>query len=413
MVRITGTRTASQHRRRVISRTPDNCHRNALDWGTASRDRRLRRAGGNRRGSGIVKSWSLLALMIGLALLVGVVLAYGLGAITAALGALGFLGLLAILCWRSFVISIMGCAWWCLGRRLQSAPPAAYIWGRFVRESGSEALPLTQLGGCVLGARALSMTGVPGRFAAASTIVDIAIEFLAKTPYMMAGLGLLEVLKPHNPVILPALIALLVSVVLGLLFIAVQSRGAGLLERLSERIARLWQSESKAVAGGNAVSGNAALDSTTLGSATLGSTALANTDAGKLSGGLAWEIRRIHARRGMLGRALLLHSCCWFLGGLEAWLSLHLMGVKVTVGAVLALDSILAVGRSLIFFIPNAIGVQEAAYAALAGLLGVPPATAVALSLLRRGRDLLIGLPVLLGWQVMESRRALARRQAE
>lgn len=341
--------------------------------------------------------------MIGLALLVGVVLAYGLGAIMAALGALGFLGLLAILCWRSLIISIMGCAWWCLGRGLQPAPPAAYIWGRLVRESGSEALPLTQLGGCVLGARALSMTGVPGRFAAASTIVDIAIEFLAKTPYMMAGLGLLDVLKPHNPVILPALIAILVSVVLGLLFIAVQSRGAGLLERLSERIARLWQSESKAVAGGNAVNGNAALRNN----------ALESTDAGNLSGGLAWEIRRIHARRGMLARALLLHSCCWFLGGLEAWLSLHLMGVKVTVGAVLALDSILAVGRSLIFFIPNAIGMQEAAYAALSVLLGVPPAAAVALSLLRRGRDLLIGLPVLLGWQVMESRRALTRRQAE
>jgi hypothetical protein len=82
------------------------------------------------------------------------------------------------------------------------------------------------------------------------------------------------------------------------------------------------------------------------------------------------------------------------------------------VGAALTLDSILVVGRSLVFFIPNAVGVQEAAYAALSGVLGVPPVTAVALSLLRRGRDLLIGLPVLLCWQAMESRRALAARQA-
>jgi len=46
----------------------------------------------------------------------------------------------------------------------------------------------------------------------------------------------------------------------------------------------------------------------------------------------------------------------------------------------------------------------------LGATFGVTPETALALSLLKRGRDLAIGVPALLVWQMLESGRVLARR---
>ena len=57
--------------------------------------------------------------------------------------------------------------------------------------------------------------------------------------------------------------------------------------------------------------------------------------------------------------------------------------------------------------VPSGLGVQEGAYALLGPLFGLPADAALALSLLKRARDLAIGIPLLLGWQVIESRRTL------
>jgi len=52
--------------------------------------------------------------------------------------------------------------------------------------------------------------------------------------------------------------------------------------------------------------------------------------------------------------------------------------------------------------------VQEAAYALAGPLFGLPPESALALSLAKRARDLAIGVPTLLAWQLGEARQ-LAR----
>jgi hypothetical protein len=48
--------------------------------------------------------------------------------------------------------------------------------------------------------------------------------------------------------------------------------------------------------------------------------------------------------------------------------------------------------------------VQEAGYALLAPLVGIDPAAALALSLVRRARDVVVGVPTLLIWQAREMR---------
>ena len=47
---------------------------------------------------------------------------------------------------------------------------------------------------------------------------------------------------------------------------------------------------------------------------------------------------------------------------------------------------------------------QEAAYVGLAAAFGVPPQAALSVSLLRRARDMALGLPILLAWQATELR---------
>ena len=50
-------------------------------------------------------------------------------------------------------------------------------------------------------------------------------------------------------------------------------------------------------------------------------------------------------------------------------------------------------------------GVQEAGYIGLGALFGIPAELALGAALLRRGRDLAWGVPILLAWQWREVRR--------
>jgi len=75
---------------------------------------------------------------------------------------------------------------------------------------------------------------------------------------------------------------------------------------------------------------------------------------------------------------------------------------------VIAIESLLFAIKNAAFMAPAGLGVQEGAYALLGPLFGLPPEAALALSLLKRARDVAIGIPVLLIWQFMEGRRTRA-----
>ena len=89
----------------------------------------------------------------------------------------------------------MGVAWWAL---LPGTSPWSAIWARLVRDSASEVLPLSQVGGYVAGARAIAIAGVAGSTAAASTIVDVTLEFLAQLAYTAIALLWLLHLEPRR-----------------------------------------------------------------------------------------------------------------------------------------------------------------------------------------------------------------------
>jgi uncharacterized membrane protein YbhN (UPF0104 family) len=81
------------------------------------------------------------------------------------------------------------------------------------------------------------------------------------------------------------------------------------------------------------------------------------------------------------------------------WLTLHYLGHTVGFAYAVMWQSLAEVVRTAAFFVPGALGVQEASYLVLGRLLGVPPDAALALSLIGRARDLIFGVPGLLAWR--------------
>ena len=118
----------------------------------------------------------------------------------------------------------------------------------------------------------------------------------------------------------------------------------------------------------------------------------------------------IYRRRGALWLNFVLHLACWIASAAEVWLALRLAGEPLSFGMVLVLESMLYAVRTSAFVVPNAVGVQEGAYILLGATFGLTPEMALALSLLKRARDVAIGLPTLAAWQALESGRLWRRR---
>ena len=318
-----------------------------------------------------MKALGALGLVSGVALLTVLVTHLGMGAILQTLETLGWPGFTWIVLFHVGLIALMGTAWFVLARGRADAVWGRFAWGRLVRDSAAEALPLSQIGGYVLGARAAVVAGVEGVFVASSTVVDVTVELVAQLGYILLGLFLLWRIRPGNDLIWPILFGIGMLGALAFLFIAVQVRGASFVDRALAQISRH----------------------------------LLNSPPSR-DGVLRDAIHGMHRRPGVLWLAGLVHLLSWVLSGVETWMMLRLIGIRLGLAAGLVIDSLLYGVRSFAFMIPNAIGVQEAALLLLGALFGLGAEQAVALSLVRRGRDLAIGVPALLAWQVLEGRRA-------
>jgi putative membrane protein len=307
---------------------------------------------------------SVAAAVAGSALIAALVVHFGADAVIRSLRAVGWPGFAAIVMIHLALLAVLGIAWWVL---LPGTSPLAAIWGRLVRDSAAEVLPISQLGGYVAGARALVGAGVSGAAAAATTIVDVTLELLAQLAYTALALVLLLDFAPAHRVAAAVAAGLAVAALLAAGFIAAQRRGFGLVDRVARAAGPGW--------------------------------------AGPLAAGAAAvhaAIGEVYRRRGRLAAGFLLHLGAWIANASEAWLVLRLAGRPLGFGPVLAIEGLLYAVRSVAFAVPNAVGVQEGAYVLLGAGFGVTPETALALSLLKRGRDLVIGSPALLAWQLAE-----------
>jgi putative membrane protein len=196
------------------------------------------------------------------------------------------------------------------------------------------------------------------------------MELIGQLVYTALGLALLTLVQPDNELAIPILSAIAGMTCLALVFFFVQARGAGMIERLGMRLMKQW-----------------------FGSKT------------NVSSTVQADIHAIHGRRPTLALCCFLHLASWVGSGVECWLTLRFMGIDIDLSSAIVIDSLLYGIRSFAFMVPNALGVQEGAYVALGSLFGVAPDVSLALSLVRRGRDIVIGIPALIAWQFVEGRR--------
>jgi uncharacterized membrane protein YbhN (UPF0104 family) len=99
----------------------------------------------------------------------------------------------------------------------------------------------------------------------------------------------------------------------------------------------------------------------------------------------------------------------WVLGTGEIWIALRLLGVEASLAEAFMIEALGQTIRTAAFFVPAGVGVQEGGLVLLGATIGITPETALALSLVKRVRELALGVPGLLAWQLAES-RALARK---
>ncbi|HUC09068.1 MAG TPA: lysylphosphatidylglycerol synthase domain-containing protein [Stellaceae bacterium] len=321
-----------------------------------------------------MKAVSILALLAGMVVTAALVAVLGAGAVFHSFLAIGWKGFLLICLIHLCLIAVMGIAWRSL---VPGSPVCAFLAARIVREAGSEVLPLSPIGGCVLGARVLILSGIQGAIAAASTIVDLTLEFFAKLGYTALGLVLLVSLRPHSAIAAPLTAGLAAASLAAVGFVAAQRRGLNLVDRIARVLGRGWAERTAA-----------------------GTAALADA------------LRRGYQRRQRLWVGFYLHLFCWIAATLEAWVALQLLGNQLPFKTVLVLESLLYAVRTFAVVIPNAVGLQEGAYVLIGAGFGLAPETALVVSLVKRARDLAIGLPALGVWQFIEAGRVWRRRKS-
>jgi putative membrane protein len=310
-----------------------------------------------------------ILVLAGLAVITGLVIYFGASDVLQALTSVSIYGFAAYVGAQLVITLGLALCWRMLLRSRMRGSFPLLVWGRLVRDATGEFLPFSQVGGYVLGARVITLGGVSPADATASTFADITTEFLGQLVFIGIGLALLAYTAPDNRLLLPVGIGLAIATIMAVGLVLVQRGNTGFLRRIAARI------------GGRA-----------------GKRALEELDR------LQSSLDQVYGNPGRLAWAAFLHLLCWFGTATASYIGFHALGLPVTYETAFMVEALLHAIMALAFFIPGRVGVQEAAYAVLAGLFGIPPDIALSLSLLRRARDFVIAVPVLLAWQGVEAR---------
>ena len=256
---------------------------------------------------------------------------------------------------------------------------SSFVWMRWIRESVSTLLPVAGVGGDVVGARLAHQRGVSGAQATASMVVDVTVGAATQMVFVLAGVTLLATLGAHASAATAwALMASIAGFALAIaIFIRIQHMSMfGVLVGWAHRLAPAsWMA---------GFSGRAeAIDG---------------------------AVVTTYRRRAALSASSLLRLIGWVSGVGEIWLAMWALGKPLSLTDSFILESLSAGVRGAAFMVPGALGAQEGGLVLFGALIGIPADLALAISLVKRVRELALGLPGLAAWQWVEGRRLLARR---
>jgi len=256
------------------------------------------------------------------------------------------------------------------------------ILARWVGESANSLMPAGQIGGPVLMARHLSLRGMSMPDAVAVITVSTTLQSFGQIGFALYGVSLLGAHATHV-----SEGTLRTSSLIASAFLALQIGGFYLLQRrgffskllraavrfVGKRDWSDWMGHARAI--------DEAVEVT---------------------------YRRSAAVAASFGLSLI----GWFVGTVEVYWILQLLGSPVSWSDALLLESVGQAIRGAAFAIPGALGVQEGGYLLLASLVGLHPETGLALSLAKRARELMLGLPGLLYLHLSERAGARTVRAA-
>ena len=325
-----------------------------------------------------MRTVSVGAGVAGLCLAAWLLHSYGISHVAGLLRQAGWLGLAAVTGMHLLEVAASAAGWRSISASADRRPGrAAYVMLRLVREGVNSLLPVAQIGGPVVAARLLQGSGMALPQAIATTLADLTLEMVTQILFTLLGLALLLLTVGGGGVAGYVVTGLLAACCVAVAFVGAQWFGLGrVLEagmlRLGARLG--W-------AGTGQVTG--------LHAALLGCYA--------------------RPRPVLLGAAW--HMMSWLLGGVEICVALHCLGHDVGIGAGLVIESLGQALRAAGFAVPGALGVQEGGYIVLCGLFQLSPEIGIALSLLKRLREVALGLPSLVLWHRMERRLPHARRR--
>jgi putative membrane protein len=250
-----------------------------------------------------------------------------------------------------------------------------FFWCRCAREAASDLLPFSQIGGLVVGARVLIKGGIAPTRTYAGMIVDLTTEMLAQLLFTLFGLWVLSMML-LDPTTMEKLQPLAwaggaAALAITLAFIFLQRPVLRFMGLLTDRVI---------------------------------------PDAGSGIEKVLDELAIFYRHHRAIALSLFLNLLAWTASAANAWLILWLMGEPMPFMQVVALESLIFALRSVAFLIPGALGVQEAAYVVLGPVFGLPPTSAVTLSLVKRAREIAIALPSLIIWQMSEVRGVSLKR---
>lgn len=333
-------------------------------------------ANSSKPWSGRLKTGVAIAALLGIGAATALIVYFGLAQVGEAFLTAGWRGLAAMTAVYLVAAFFAALAWRCLFVSPVRRAVLLSYWVRLLRDSVGNILAVVPAAGEVVTARELAVHGLAPGAAVASTVVDFTMEIVSLILFACLGLLILTLERPQENVSLWMLGALAISAIAMAGFIAAQKRGLfQLLQSLSDRLGLTapWSS------GDQSRSVHAGIE----------------------------DIYRDH-RRPIASAAV--HLVAWVLGAGEAWLALSFMGHPLGFDDVLVIESLLLSLRMAVF-VPWAAGVQEGGYVALGALFGLGPDVALGLSLLKRAREIITGVPCLLLWQGMETRRIVRSRK--
>jgi putative membrane protein len=317
-----------------------------------------------------VKTASLLLALLGLGLGTALIGWFGFARVVEAATSIGWGGFALMSACQIVLFGVLGLAWNAIMPR--GGLLRLITWGRMVRDAVANCLPFSVLGGIVAGAQSLTTGGISWPLALGSSVVDVTAEFLGEIGFIALGLVLLLLRAPDSDLALPAAAVLAIAILAGATFVWLQ-HGAG----------RIFRALGTRIAGDRLDRASAGVDL------------------------LESEMIRLYRRSARLALGATIHFVGWIGTGCAGWVAYRLLGADIDFASVLIIEALLQVLMTVAFLVPAAIGVQEAGYASLGLAFGVPPDLSLGVSLVRRARDLALGVPILLVWQLTAARHTV------